>query len=56
MKKAIPDDAARPCVCGSTLTPDPATAHYDADGSALVSLYCDAADCRIESVHFWARR
>lgn len=53
MGKRIPDDAARECTCGGTLRPDPDTAHYDADGMAMVSLYCDATGCGIESVHYW---
>ena len=53
MSKRIPKDAAAPCRCGGTLEPVPGTEFYDADGSAMVDLRCNAPRCRIESFHSW---
>lgn len=55
MSKKVPDDAPRPCLCGTgTLQPIPGDVSFDADGSAMVGLRCDSATCSIESVHYWA--
>jgi len=51
--KKIPAAAARhKCPrCRKNMTIVRRDTHFDADGTAMVSLRCEA--CRIESVHYW---